>query len=467
MKRFSLVALCILMGFLAFGCGKKSGLEGKVVDGKGKPVANVKIIAKQVQPIKGYEQFEATTGSNGTFSFGKLFPTSEYILFPWYEDWTEAPMRTLRYKANNLVARFNKEGWTTEEKMKAQSGPEGETIILASPIVIQPCISGIEGKLVDAKGQPIGNIKVIAKQVKPVPGYESFETTTNSNGTFSFGKLFPTSEYVLLPWYKDWTEAPMRTLRYEANKLVARLNKEGWSTKQNLKVQSGPEGETIMLASAMVIQPCISGIEGKVVNGKNLPISNIKLVAKQIDPVPGYNQFETTTASDGSFRFAKLFPASKYTLLPSSEDWKSSVKWTVKTMGDQETLDLKPALMIRFINSKAGVITDSYTGLQWAPDPGRGMNWSQANRYAQRLKLGGYDDWRLPTTSELRGLYDPSLRTRYKIDPLFRLSHRYVWSSVSDSSTAVIFIFSDGDKYWSYHDNSLARAFAVRSRSDG
>ena len=78
MKRFGLVVFIILMIFVVFGCGKKSGLEGKMLDGKGQPIAHVKIIAKQVQPIKGYEQFEATTGSDGSFSFTKLYPDSKY-----------------------------------------------------------------------------------------------------------------------------------------------------------------------------------------------------------------------------------------------------------------------------------------------------------------------------------------------------------------------------------------------------
>ena len=138
MKKFGLAFFILLMVLAVAGCGKISGLEGKVVDGKGKPMANVKIIAKQVQPIKGYEQFEATTGSDGAFSFKKLFPTSEYILFPWFDDWSSAPQRTLKYEANKLTARFNKEGWITEAKMKVQSGPEGQTIVLKSPIAILP-----------------------------------------------------------------------------------------------------------------------------------------------------------------------------------------------------------------------------------------------------------------------------------------------------------------------------------------
>ena len=120
MKKFGLTAFIILMVFVVSGCGKKSGLEGKVLDCKGQPIAHVKIIAKQVQPIKGYEQFESTTGADGSFSFKKLFPTSEYILFPWYSDWEEAPMKTLSYEVNKLIAHFNKEGWTTKQKMKVK-----------------------------------------------------------------------------------------------------------------------------------------------------------------------------------------------------------------------------------------------------------------------------------------------------------------------------------------------------------
>ena len=129
--------------------------------------------------------------------------------------------------------------------------------------------------------------------------------------------------------------------------------------------------------------------------------------------------------------------------------------------------------MIRFTISKAGVITDSRTGLQWAPDPGRNMNWNQANSYAQRLKLGGYDDWRLPTISELRGLCDPSLKTKYNINPLFRLSAYFLWSSeLAKYGEARLFNFESCYKRTDRRSDSSYyrfgyRAFAVRSRSDG
>jgi hypothetical protein len=343
MRRFMLVVLVVLMVFVAFGCGKKSGLEGKVVDEKGKPVANVKIIAKQVQPIKGYEQFEATTNSDGTFSFGKLFPTSEYILFPWYEDWTQAPMRTLRYETNKLVARFNKGGWTTEEKMKVQSGPEGQTIMLASPVVIQPCISIVTGKLVDGRKRPLKGIKIIAKQVKPVSGYEQFEVTTGSDGSFSFTKLYPDSKYRLIP---------------------------GWN-------------------------------------------------------------------------------------------FKTDRTWTVKTKGEQEVFQTSPPF--RFILAN-GVVSDLRTGLQWAAqDNGRDINWHNARAYCQNYSGGGHTDWRLPTVSELEGLYKAGIRCEK--DNIINITACCLWASeICGSGVAYYYHFRHGFRDWFTRSGSRdCRALPVRS----
>jgi hypothetical protein len=59
----------------------------------------------------------------------------------------------------------------------------------------------------------------------------------------------------------------------------------------------------------------------------------------------------------------------------------------------------------RFIVSKEGLVTDTQTGLMWAPAPDRDVNWEQADEYVKNLILGGYSDWRLPKLSELRSLY--------------------------------------------------------------
>ncbi len=112
MKVLKFWTVLALVSLLAIGCGKKSGLEGKVVDGEGQPLANVKVVASQVQPIKGYEQLEAVTKSDGTFRLNGLYPSSQYIL--------------------NFLA----EKWTYKPSVRQDSALLGETAILPSPVVI-------------------------------------------------------------------------------------------------------------------------------------------------------------------------------------------------------------------------------------------------------------------------------------------------------------------------------------------
>jgi len=85
------VLLLALAGCLA-GCeiGGQSSVKGKLVDWNGKPVAGVKITASQVQPLKGYEQFEAVTGADGVFRIKGLFPSSAYVLKPFSDKWITA-----------------------------------------------------------------------------------------------------------------------------------------------------------------------------------------------------------------------------------------------------------------------------------------------------------------------------------------------------------------------------------------
>ncbi len=60
-----------------------------------------------------------------------------------------------------------------------------------------------------------------------------------------------------------------------------------------------------------------------------------------------------------------------------------------------------------FIDNKDGTVIDQMSGLQWQKsDDGITRNWQQALKYCQNLKLGGFEDWRLPAIKELQSIVD-------------------------------------------------------------
>ena len=51
-----------------------------------------------------------------------------------------------------------------------------------------------------------------------------------------------------------------------------------------------------------------------------------------------------------------------------------------------------------------GTITDNVTGLMWQKDMGKKITFAEASATADTLRLGGYNDWRVPTIKELYSL---------------------------------------------------------------
>lgn len=212
-----------------------------------------------------------------------------------------------------------------------------------------------------------------------------------------------------------------------------------------------------------------AGIEGKVVDGKGNPMGGIKLIAKQVQPIKGYEHFETTTDSDGTFKFKGVFPSSDYVISPWADAWKTEAKTKVQSGPEGQTSMLDKPFMVRYTISKDGVIKDSKTGLEWAPAPAQSMNWFQADSYARGLRLAG-GGWILPTRAELRGIYDKS--TESGADPAFHVDSAVVWTSEFEShnanrdfSTVCLFNFKNVPT----HEQSMFasydfRVLAVRSR---
>ena len=125
-----------------------------------------------------------------------------------------------------------------------------------------------------------------------------------------------------------------------------------------------------------------------------------------------------------------------------------------------------------FIAYDNGTVLDSKTGLMWAAkDNGTNIKWWDAEEYCENYKGGGYRDWRLPTTNELRGLFDSSKSYQIKetsytvhLTELIELTAPYLWASETKGSKAGNFNFIHGTVIWDMDHHGFGnRVLPVRS----
>ena len=113
MKYIKLIVVLLGISVFTIGCGKKTGVEGKVVDGKGQPIVGVKVAAEQLgQKIKNYDHFEITTDSHGAFRYTGLLPNGKYMIVAGSQQWSK---------------------WGSP----CNIGPEGTIALLDSPITLR------------------------------------------------------------------------------------------------------------------------------------------------------------------------------------------------------------------------------------------------------------------------------------------------------------------------------------------
>jgi len=218
----------------------------------------------------------------------------------------------------------------------------------------------------------------------------------------------------------------------------------------------------MLLAAEIVLQPEISIIAGSVVDGASKPLAGLRIEAKSIRPIKGYEQCETFTGADGTFRLERLCPLSQYVLTPWPETWSTETIYRIESGPAGETVILDPPMVIRFMASSDGVITDSLTGLQWIVGPDRKMNYPEAEQWVSDCNVAG-GGWRMPTRLELSTLYRKRATWR-NMDPAFKTTGVYVWAEPRDASSAWMFFFGSGSEAW-YSRNTPGnfRAFGVRS----
>lgn len=86
--------------------------------------------------------------------------------------------------------------------------------------------------------------------------------------------------------------------------------------------------------------------------------------------------------------------------------------------------------------SKNGIAKDSATGLEWQDDNDTKTikrDWESAKSYCENLTLGGFNNWRLPDSEELRTLIDrKKSKEPYIVDGIKKInSTNGYWSSSS------------------------------------
>lgn len=114
-----------------------------------------------------------------------------------------------------------------------------------------------------------------------------------------------------------------------------------------------------------------------------------------------------------------------------------------------------------------GVVEDTRTKLEWVVGPDKNTDWNSAYSWTHLLQLAG-GGWRMPTRSELKGLYQRKKGSR-NMTPLLKTTGWYIWSNEkAGSSSAWLFDFDCGRGYRRLLGDAYDghRAFAVRSRSN-
>ena len=93
-----------------------------------------------------------------------------------------------------------------------------------------------------------------------------------------------------------------------------------------------------------------------------------------------------------------------------------------------------------FVLQQSGqVVLDRATGLIWQQGGSLRMNYEKAQEYIadlDRRKVGGFDDWRLPTLEEAMALMEPQKQSNgLYIEPIFDKTQPWIWTADKESAS--------------------------------
>lgn len=126
-------------------------------------------------------------------------------------------------------------------------------------------------------------------------------------------------------------------------------------------------------------------------------------------------------------------------------------------------------IMVRFKLATKQTVLDNKTGLTWQQSGSEKLlTYQQALDYVKELNkknFAGFNDWRLPTVSELLSIMDlkEPINNLY-INPVFDKYQRWCWSSDKNwTELAWLVSFGLGIVYWANLSNNSNYVRAVRS----
>lgn len=124
--------------------------------------------------------------------------------------------------------------------------------------------------------------------------------------------------------------------------------------------------------------------------------------------------------------------------------------------------------MERFVAHPGKIVLDKKSSLMWAAEESETLSWDDAKKYCKKFRGGGYKDWRMPTLTELEGLYDPDKQPDCGcITNLIEMENGpncWEWSSHTKDAEAAFFAFNlSGVQWLPKSNNSSVHIRPVRS----
>ena len=121
----------------------------------------------------------------------------------------------------------------------------------------------------------------------------------------------------------------------------------------------------------------------------------------------------------------------------------------------------------RYVAYVNGIVRYNDTGLEWIAKPEGDTDWYSAKKWAENLKIDG-GGWRLPSTEELKTLYDEKGSVHDWITPFLKASEQYpswafIWSGEKIDQTHARCVFWGQVSQGRMDRHEDFRAFAIRS----